>query len=102
VDTTHPLGFGVGDGYFVLKRSDDAYAYFKDGDGWNVATLPTGTPVSGFMGVRVQERLAETLVIGAQSLGRGSVVYFTGNPLFRGFWYAGTIPFANAVFFGGD
>lgn len=102
VDATHPLGFGVGDAYFALKRSDDAYAYFEDGEGWNVATLPTGDPVSGFMGTRAQKALAETLVFGEQSLGRGSVVYFTGNPLFRGFWYGGTIPFANAVFFGGE
>ena len=96
VDASHPLGFGMGETYFTLKRSADAYPYLDDG--WNVATLPDGAPVSGFMGHKAQQPLDDTLVFGQQSLGDGSVTYFIDNPLFRGFWYAGQIPFANAVF----
>ncbi|PEN13314.1 zinc carboxypeptidase [Longibacter salinarum] len=102
VDTSHPLGFGVGETYYALKRSDDAVSYLKADDGWNVATLADGEPVTGFMGHEAQDRLDETLVFGTQSIGDGTVVYFSGNPLFRGFWYGGFIPFANAVFFVGQ
>ena len=102
VDASHPLGFGLGDTYFALKRSDEAFAYFDEGDGWNVATLATGTPVSGFMGHEAQDAIAETLVFGTHSLGAGDVVYFPGDPLFRGFWYTGQVAFANAVFFVGN
>lgn len=100
VDASHPLGFGVGDTYYVLKRSSASFPYLAAEDGWNVATLADATPVTGFMGHQAQDRLENTLVFGSQSIGEGSVVYFTGNPLFRGFWYSGFIPFANAVFFG--
>jgi hypothetical protein len=100
VDTTHPLGFGVSDPYFTLKRSDDAYAYLKDG--WNVVALETAEPVSGFMGHEAQDAVGETLVYGAESLGRGRVVYLVDNPLFRGFWYGGQMVFANAVFVVGN
>ena len=100
VDTSHPLAFGMNDPYFTLKRSDDAYAYLEDG--WNVVTLPTGTPVSGFMGHEAQDGVAETLAYGVQEMGRGRVVYMIDNPLFRGFWYSGHLLFSNAVFFVGN
>ena len=100
VDASHPLGFGLTEPYFTLKRSDDAFAYLEDG--WNVATLATGTPVSGFMGHKAQEEIAETLVFGTESMGRGTVVYFVDDPLFRGFWYGGQMAFANAVFMVGN
>ena len=100
IDTSHPLGYGMADPHFTLKRSTAAFAYLEDG--WNVATLPTGTPVSGFMGHKAQAAVAETLVFGTESIGSGNVVYFTGNPLFRGFWYSGQMAFANAVFMVGN
>ena len=99
-DTSHPLAFGMNDPYFTLKRSDDAFAYLEDG--WNVVTLPTGNPVSGFMGHKAQQTVAETLVYGVQEMGRGRVVYMVDNPLFRGFWYRGHLLFSNAVFFVGN
>jgi hypothetical protein len=102
VDASHPLGFGLGDTYFALKRSDTAFAYLDEDDGWNVATLSTGTPVSGFMGHEAQQAIAETLVFGTQPLDEGTVVYFTGDPLFRGFWYSGHVALANAVFMVGN
>ena len=101
VDDSHPLGFGMGDTYYTLKRSDDAFGYFAADDGWNVGTLADGEPISGFMGYKAHNGLEETLAFGAQSIGGGDVVYFVDTPIFRGFWYSGLIPLANAVFFVG-
>lgn len=101
VDTTHPLGFGLSDPYFTLKRNDDAYAYLETG--WTVAALEDDpAPVSGFMGHEAQEDVDNTLLYGTQQLGDGQVVYFVDNPLFRGFWYQGQVLFGNAVFFVGN
>ena len=101
MDPTHPLGFGFGATYPTLKRSDDAYAYLKDG--WNVALLQgSGRPASGFAGYKAQQKLADTLVFGVEELGRGSITYLVDNPLFRGFWHGGKLVFANAVFFVGQ
>ncbi len=102
VDSSHPLGFGVGDTYYTLKRSDDAFGYLAADEGWNVGTLADGAPISGFMGHKAQDGLDETLVFGTQSIGSGDVVYFVDTPIFRGFWYSGLIPLANAVFLVGD
>ena len=100
VDTTHPLGFGLSDPYFTLKRNDDAYAYLDDG--WTVAALEDAAPVSGFMGHEAQQEIDDTLLYGTQQMGSGQVVYFVDNPLFRGFWYQGQVLFGNAVFFVGN
>ncbi len=100
LDTTHPLGFGFGSAYYTLKRDDTAFALFEDD--WNVGTLEDGTPVSGFMGHEAQAELDSTLAFGVQTMGRGAVVYFIDNPLFRGFWYSGKLLFGNAVFLVGN
>jgi len=99
-DTTHPLGFGLSDPLYTLKRSRTAYAYLDDG--WTVAALETGEPVSGFMGSTAQKKLEKTLVYGTEDVGDGEVVYLVDNPLFRGFWYRGQVVFSNAVFLVGN
>jgi hypothetical protein len=100
IDNTHPLGFGFGEAYYTLKRSDDAYALLEDD--WNVGVLRQGQPVSGFMGSEAQEEIDDTLAFGVQEMGSGTVVYLVDNPLFRGFWYSGKLLFGNAVFLAGQ
>ncbi len=50
------------------------------------------------VGTRANRQLDESFVFGSQPMGRGSVVYFSDNPLFRGFWENGKLMFDNAVF----
>jgi len=100
IDTSHPLGFGLSDPYFTLKRNSDAYTYLDDG--WTVVALQDPAPASGFMGHEAQQRVDETLLYGTQRLGNGHVLYMVDNPLFRGFWYQGQVLFGNAVFFVGN
>ena len=100
LDATHPLGFGLGNDYFTLKRSSAAYTYLDDG--WTVGALEEGAPTSGFMGHEAQEQMDETLVFGVEEMGQGRVVYFVDNPLFRAFWYNGSMLFGNAVFLVGN
>ncbi|MDA8686026.1 M14 family metallopeptidase [Robiginitalea sp.] len=96
VDPTHPLAFGYGSDYFTLKLGSDAYRYL---DGGTVAYLERDpNPVSGFAGSEALKDIPETLVFGAESMGRGQVIYFVDNPLFRGFWENGKLFFANALF----
>ncbi|MEP0548846.1 MAG: M14 family metallopeptidase [Rhodothermales bacterium] len=99
LDATHPLAFGYDGDTHTFKRSTAAYPFLKDG--WNVGVLRSGEPVSGFAGYETGKRLEDSLAFGVQELGRGRVIYLVDDPLFRGFWYAGRLLFANAVFFGG-
>ena len=77
-----------------LRSSSSRYATLESG--WTVGRY--GGHVSGFVGSRANRELAGSLVIGAQSVGRGHAVYFADNPLFRGFWENGKRLFDNAVF----
>ncbi len=96
VDPTHPLAFGLPDHTYTLKQSAGAVPFLADG--WNVGVLRDGAPAAGFAGRATRARLAESLVFGVTDVGRGHVVAFVDDPLFRGFWADGQLVFANAVF----
>ena len=124
VDGSHPLGYGYGDmdggAYYSLRNSSATFVYL-DG-GWNVGTVrgkgagagesmgageaghaeATWGAVSGFVGSKALAQHEKSLAFGVQELGRGRIVYFADNPLFRGFWESGKLLVANAIFFVGN
>ncbi|GAB3700782.1 M14 family metallopeptidase [Spirosoma flavus] len=100
VDTSHPLGFGLTDGYYTLVQNAFNFDFLKDG--WNVGYLKSDNYVAGFSGRNAREKLKNTLLMGVQNVGRGSIVYLADDPLFRGFWYNGKLLFSNAVFMVGN
>jgi Zinc carboxypeptidase len=95
LDNSHPLGYGLGNTYYSLKTSNNAYQVLKNV--WNVGYIGKDLQVFGFAGQRVREAQRNTSIFSVQSLRRGHVVYMTDNPLFRAFWYQGKFLFANAV-----
>lgn len=101
LDNTHPLGFGLPKYYYTLKQNDDIYDYLGTG-GWNVGTIKKDAYVAGFVGQKSMEKISNGLLLGVQSLGRGSVVYMVDDPLFREFWENGKLLFSNAVFMVGQ
>ena len=97
MDNSHPLAFGYGKEYFSLKLSTSRYAYLEDG--WNVGVVQSATDLTaGFVGSKVKDDLAQTLVFGVEEIGDGSVVYMVDNPLFRAFWHRGKMLVGNAIF----
>ena len=97
VDQTHPLAFGYDSNYFTLKLSEH---YFEKLDRGTVFAIESnGSPTSGFAGARTKELLQHSLVLGAERIGRGRIIYFVDNPVFRGFWYGAKQSAANALFF---
>ncbi|MGS2741157.1 M14 family metallopeptidase [Sinomicrobium sp. M5D2P17] len=95
-DPTHPLAFGYPDTYFSLKQSSSAFDLLKNGNAFYLEK--DGAPLSGFAGSEAQKNIANTLVFGVHSYGKGSIVYLVDNPLFRGFWENGKLLFVNALF----
>ena len=94
------MGFGLSGGYYSLVLNAYNFDFLKDG--WNVGYLKNDNYVAGFSGKNVKEKLKNTLLMGVQTMGRGSVVYLADDPLFRGFWYNGKLLFSNAVFMVGN
>ena len=101
LDNSHPLAFGYPDYYFTMKMDENIYEFFND-TGWNVGVLKTENSVSGFTGVKTKQKMKNGLLIGAQEIGNGSVIYFADDLLFRSFWENGKLMLANAVFFVGE
>lgn len=98
IDGTHPLAYGYEQVYHSLKNNSASYKYLEDG--WNVGYIYSKNKVvAGFVGADTKENLNKNLVFGVEERGRGQVVYFADNPLFRAFWQNGKLFVANAVFF---
>ncbi len=96
LDGSHPLAFGMGDNYFALKMDDNLYEFLKDG--WNVGVIKKDNYVAGFVGSNLKSKVKDAMLIGEQSLGRGSLVFLSDDPIFRNFWESGKLLLANAVF----
>ena len=67
-------------------------------DGWNVGVIKQENQVAGFVGSNAKNKTKDGAVIGVQSYGAGTVIYFADNPMFRSFWENGKLMFTNAVF----
>ncbi len=100
LDNSHPLAFGYGKNYFSLKLSGDIYEFMKSG--WNVGVIKKESQAAGFVGSKTRERIKDGTILGVQSLGGGSIVFFADDPIFRNFWENGKLLLCNAVFLVGQ
>ncbi|MEZ4828064.1 MAG: M14 family metallopeptidase [Bacteroidia bacterium] len=97
-DPSHPLAFGIGDRYFVLKQNPVAYPLLED-TGWNAGVFPVSQEVHGFIGSSVKPAIGGSMAWGAEDYESGKITYFPDSPVVRGFWYSGKLLLANAVFY---
>ena len=101
VDDTHPLGFGTDGNYFTLKNGSGRYSYLRNGV--NAGVIPSmESHRSGFIGFKAKRAVPESLVFGLEQRGRGQIIYFVDNPIFRGFWESGKQLINNALFLVGQ
>jgi hypothetical protein len=100
MDNTNPLAFGYDKNYFSLVLETSDYQYLNAG--WNVGVIKEKALVAGFVGIKAQDKLKNSLIFGSQDFGRGQIVYMANDPLFRGFWQNGKLLFGNAVFVVGN
>ncbi|MEM9326904.1 MAG: M14 family metallopeptidase [Bacteroidota bacterium] len=100
LDNSHPLAFGYGDQYYTLKTRSSRYGYLGS---QNVGVIKSENDLrSGFAGEYLLEDIPKSLAFGVEDKGRGQIVYFVDDPLFRSFWHNGKLLFINALFFVGQ
>jgi hypothetical protein len=100
LDLTHPLAFGFrrGDlplfrrGTVTLEPSENAYSTPV-----HYAQEPL---LAGFIGPKRLAAMAGQPAVIAERRGKGLVVRFANNPLFRGFWRGTERLYVNALYFG--
>ncbi len=103
LDPGHPLAFGAGtadrdDRMFVLSTGA---GFEPDEDFESAAWFPEDAEgVSGVIGEATVDRLRLSSWLVERGLGRGSVILFADDPLFRIMWYAGFQTYANALLLG--
>jgi hypothetical protein len=99
VDTTHPLGFGMNDQMPVLDENAPILDLSAKGE--NVVYFPKDNlKLSGYIAPENEKKVAQTAFLIREVSGRGSVVLFADNPVFRGFWDGTTRLLLNSIFFG--
>jgi hypothetical protein len=103
LDPRHPLAAGASaDGLegemFVLSRG----RAFEPAEGFeSVAFFPEGLEkISGVISEESLERLDRSTWLAQVGVGRGSLILFVEDPLFRMFWYSGFQLYANALLLG--
>ena len=98
IDETHPLAFGYNKEYYSLKTSTSTYELLDNG--YNVGKIENlKNNVLGFVGDKIKTKLKNSLVFGHERIGRGNIVYFVDNVMFRSFWENGKMFLANSVFY---
>jgi len=103
LDPRHPLAFGASSDatpgrMFVLSSGTG----FEPEDVFeSAAYFPQGlAKVSGMISSDNLERLDRSSWLAQRAVGRGSVILFADDPLFRMFWYSGFQPYTNALLLG--
>ncbi len=100
LDLTHPLAFGyqraelplLRTGTVLLEASTNAYA---------TPVHFTNTPlIAGFIGRENLDAMSGQAAVIAERHGKGLLVRFAINPLFRGFWRGTERMYINALYFG--
>ena len=100
VDTTHPIGYGYDERPLAVFRSNTQFV--------KPSANPYSTPVvyrdeplaSGYMSAENQKRAAGAASVVVYSKGRGRVVLFSDNPVFRAHWHGTERLFLNTLSFG--
>ncbi len=101
MDQTHPLGYGTGGKYYSLKNNPARFTYLSGGA--NAGVIASNDSYrTGYIGYKIKSKMGESLAIGAERQGRGQIVYFVDNPIFRGFWESGKLVLSNAIFMVGQ
>lgn len=103
MDPGHPLAFGAGtqdriDRSFVLSTGTG----FEPDESFETAAWFSGEAdgLSGVIGEATVDRLRRSSWLVQRGLGRGSLILFADDPLFRIMWYSGFQLYSNAVLLG--
>jgi hypothetical protein len=101
MDETHPLGYGTGGKFYTLKNNSNRFAYLTGGANAGIIA-GNDSYRTGYIGYKIKSQMGDSMVIGAENQGRGQIVYFVDNPIFRGFWESGKLVLSNAIFMVGQ
>lgn len=99
IDITHPLGFGIENSEIsIFKRGQQVFTE-PDEAFVGVARFTDKPHQAGYISDENIQHIAGETSIFIQRLGRGRLIAFSDNPLFRGFWLGTSRVFINALYY---
>ncbi|GGI81712.1 peptidase M14 [Shewanella gelidii] len=102
LDEGHPLSFGTGEQHLsVLKDEAIGLSHANIEPFVTAASYADDILESGYLTSEYQRELSGTPAFIWETKGKGAIIGFTDNLLFRSFWLATEKVYANALFFSG-
>jgi hypothetical protein len=99
VDNTHPIAFGYSGTMSLFRKGTTLLKTSKDP--FTTPVRYTDKPlVSGYISAQRLAEMDQQPAVIAERHGKGLVVRFANNPLFRGFWRGTERLWVNSLFFG--
>jgi hypothetical protein len=97
-DDTHPLTYGMSEGYAF--RDESVFLNAPTEPGTAVGVYTNEPVAAGYLTPEVTKLVPGKLSVAARRVGSGRVALFADSPNFRGFFRAQEEIFLNAVLFG--
>ena len=97
IDLTNPLAFGLTSERLPVIRESKLFIASTQN---SIATYGDNPLLNGFISSDNLDQITQSASITANGLGRGNVIHFADNPLFRGIWHGTSRTFVNAILFG--
>lgn len=99
-DLTHPLMYGyTSNEIYVFKNNAQLYQTTKNKVASPLKLVEKNSLVSGYLPKHLKNFIDGSLSVSTHSMGRGRVICFLDNPIFRAQWVSGFKMLENAIFF---
>ncbi len=99
IDTSHPLFYGYQRPHLAVFRNNTRLLVAHDNPFVTPARYAQSPLLSGFINDKRLEQLEGTPAVIALRSGKGSIIRFSNDLNFRGYWYGTNKLFLNALFF---
>lgn len=99
-DLTNPLLYGYYNSRIPVFKGNNIFMEKAKGPYSNPLVFSQTPLLSGYISMENYSKLKDTSVVGVSAYGRGRVIGFTENLVFRAFWLGTNRLLMNAIFFG--
>ncbi|MBD3654783.1 M14 metallopeptidase family protein [Kangiella sp.] len=99
LDNSHPLAFGLELDKLAFTKAGTMVFKPATKDFVTVASYTESPLIAGYSSQTNVDRIKNTPAILAQRFGRGSIIMFSDNPNFRGYWLGSMRPYINSLYF---
>jgi hypothetical protein len=100
IDITHPLCFGYSSNELPVFKSGNSVANSLKVNYAEPVKFTSNPYLSGFVSDKNLDRIKNAPIVSIQSLGKGKLISYHDNMVFRGIWLGTNKLFSNSVFFG--